>query len=349
MSSIQVNVGVLKKLVELGQAVIIKKAGNPLFDNIEFSADQNKIQVRATDGNSYITLVESGGFTEFEPILINPAPLLGILKNIDDRRNITLVNDHSQLCIDIGGKKPYVLRLATGGILPPNLTDSIVTKCALGILKNLKLIESAVEKEKSYVLLKLSKGLVSISATNGYKLAKLSQKTQSQDSLSLTLDKGIASLASSLSPDTIEIDKGNRLIKISGLKGSIVTKQILDPIPDVDLVINNEPEHSLKVETEDMLRVIRRLQSLNEDLVLKVSIKDNTISLSADEVTVGSGEEELLTASIGNKKMVFYIKASYFLQSLQNFDSVTIMYSNSVSPIFISGKDLLFVVMPVRV
>lgn len=349
MINCEIDVKSMRNALDIVIDVVTKKNKNLLYEYVELKVTEEQIVLSGTDSNSYVTVKLKGTVKSPGQIMFEPVMLLKLLKDLDSTKNITVSELQDQvLSVGIGTRLPYSIRGKKGTVATPVITGVEINNAGLDVLKKVKLIEGSIDKDKQYVTMKLNSGSISISATNGYRLAKYEKSNSVDQSVSVVIDSKIVNLLNKCEVRDIGIDSQNKMIRFSGDIAEVVTKQILDPVPDVDLIVNNFPEYSLKIETEDFVKALKRLEIFGLESVVKVEVKSDIISFTVDDVVHGNGFEESFTATNNNKPIIFHIKLSYFLDALNSMETAKIGYNSNVEPIFIVNSNLTQVIMPIR-
>jgi len=157
----------------------------------------------------------------------------------------------------------------------------------------------------------------------------------------------------SVSSDVIKIGlQDNRIVFDAG-DTALVSTLIEGQYPDYQKIIPDGSLINLKVDTGDLMTVVRRISQVSNPKLpcVRLEITGNRMKVSAENPHVGDGREEMAVDKDGDDVAVA-VDARYLMDALRAIDTQeTIMgIDSAVKPIVIrpSAGDHLCILMPVR-
>jgi DNA polymerase III subunit beta len=282
-------------------------------------------------------------------------------------------NDISKVTIS-GGRSEFQLVGKPGGEYPslPDAGDEeeILTLPIERFMTNLKrtIFASSLDMPKNYtsgILLKLSEGVLQIVATDGRRLAIVSDKFEGrndEEKMVLIPSKTMHELAKILAMGwegdlELHLSENLALFRLGdGGKVEIITHLLDTPYPDYEKVIPETTEGSLTVDRNRLIAGLRqvgilaRQQDGRDMSVLETT--DDHLRISSKAESEGKAEVEVPIEREGEHLKVAF-NYQYLLDPLLAVedDKVTLKYSGSLEPGVLtipSDPSYTYVVMPVR-
>jgi DNA polymerase-3 subunit beta len=238
-------------------------------------------------------------------------------------------------------------------------------------LKKFKNLLSKVQKAASLdesrgvltgVLMEMEGGLMSMAATDSYRLALIKEKLSagSQNIKVVIPTKVLDSIIKS------EHDKGDVEIYLEenqisfclagGKEGEniIVSRLLSGKFPEYKQLIPKSLKHNIVVDKEKMLEVVKRISSISQDNIpIKLTFDKGKATVSMDIKEVGSSSEDF-DVSYGEERIEIAFNPEFLLDGINIMDDRSIILSieEPLKPIIITSeknKELIYLLMPVRV
>jgi DNA polymerase-3 subunit beta len=238
-------------------------------------------------------------------------------------------------------------------------------------LKKFKNLLSKVQKAASLdesrgvltgVLMEMEGGLMSMAATDSYRLALIKEKLSagSQNIKVVIPTKVLDSIIKS------EHDKGDVEIYLEENQISfclavekegeniIVSRLLSGKFPEYKQLIPKSLKHNIVVDKEKMLEVVKRISSISQDNIpIKLTFDKGKATVSMDIKEVGSSSEDF-DVSYGEERIEIAFNPEFLLDGINIMDDRSIILSieEPLKPIIITSeknKELIYLLMPVRV
>jgi DNA polymerase-3 subunit beta len=238
-------------------------------------------------------------------------------------------------------------------------------------LKKFKNLLSKVQKAASLdesrgvltgVLMEMEGGLMSMAATDSYRLALIKEKLSagSQNIKVVIPTKVLDSIIKS------EHDKGDVEIYLeenqisfclAGEKEGeniIVSRLLSGKFPEYKQLIPKSLKHNIVVDKEKMLEVVKRISSISQDNIpIKLTFDKGKATVSMDIKEIGSSSEDF-DVSYGEERIEIAFNPEFLLDGINIMDDRSIILSieEPLKPIIITSeknKELIYLLMPVRV
>ena len=214
------------------------------------------------------------------------------------------------------------------------------------------------------VLTLLKKGLLTMAATDGYRLSKIDKKIESDDKQSFSLVIPARSLLE-VSKSIVEEDEGkNFKMEVFKQEGSVVfsskdieviTKTIEGKFPDYEKIIPQSHEAETVVDCQELERAARIASIFARDSanIIRLSVEKDKLLVSANTAEVGSNVTEVDCKTKGKEGKIAF-NSRYLLDFLaaQEAEEISFEFAGPLSPgVFkgIKSEDFLHIIMPVRV
>lgn len=213
------------------------------------------------------------------------------------------------------------------------------------------------------VLWQTSGKFVQMVATDGHRLAKMSQKNNKLKGLheDIIIPPKVLNLLVKLLGDE-EKDVGvifgeNNIV--FNLGDSILASRLIEgPYPNFEQVIPKDNDKRLVVNKELLVSTVRRVSILSNTLThqIKFSLKKDNLELSSANFDLGGEAKETISCDYTAEPMDMGYNASYVLDILKQIDGDEVIFELgtpvSAGMIYPSGKkqdeDYLYLLMPLR-
>jgi len=153
----------------------------------------------------------------------------------------------------------------------------------------------------------------------------------------------------------IEENQISFIINENGQKTTrIISRLLSGKFPDYEKLIPESFAHSIIIQKETMLDVIKRISSISQDNTpIKLDIEKGRINVSMNIREVGSSVEDF-EVSYGEEKMQIAFNPEYLIDGLNTIDEDKILFNivEPLKPVMIKpekNEKLLYLLMPIRI
>lgn len=211
------------------------------------------------------------------------------------------------------------------------------------------------------VLFQSKDGELRAVSTDGHRLVRFIQKMEKPAGLKrdvIVPAKALNALSKTLETGTVRIAVDTQHVRFEYGTSVFVSRLIDETYPNYESVIPTENDKVLIINREDMTSAIRRvaLYASATTHQIKLSLRKNQLTISAQDVDFGGEAKEKLTCEYNAEDLDIGFNSVYLVDMLTHLDSeqVTFKFSSPtragvVAP---SGEnvdeDVLMLVMPVR-
>ncbi|MFI3319458.1 MAG: DNA polymerase III subunit beta [Rikenellaceae bacterium] len=204
---------------------------------------------------------------------------------------------------------------------------------------------------------------VTFVATDAHKLVKLRNNMSSDVTASFILPKKPANLLRSLLVKVdgvveVKFDSKNLLITFGG--STMVCRLIEGNYPNYNAVIPANNPNKVLVDRMELINAIRRVAVCSNPTtnLIRMDIKENQISLKAQDIDFSVSANESLSCSYDSAEMTIGFKSTFLVEILNNLETPTVMIELADStragvfkPIYDDKTDneILMLLMPMMI
>jgi len=352
----------LVNAIQTVQNVITAKSALPILSNILIEAQSNILRLTATDLDIGITCEIPVDIQEQGAITIPAKRFSDIIKefpldviNITTKKN-NQVNIDSEMCQFkiMGLAKEDFPRL-------PEFKDKKVIKIDQGVFKQILFLTSfAVSLDETRyvlngILLKINKGMLTLVATDGKRLAIAERKLIVDADLEISIIvpiKTVQELNRNLKDEgALSFVVGNNQALFDLGEVAIISRLIEGEFPDYKQVVPAPSENKMKVERNQFLLAIKRaaLLATPDYQAVKLEVFKNKLVISKSTPDVGEFHEELAVEYQG-KELVIGFNPVYLMDILKHLteDTVNLELTDGEKPGVIRFSGYVYIVLPMR-
>ena len=363
----KVNSKVLEKLLSKIIPAVPNRTPMPILENFLIEIKGGTLTVSATDLE--ISLRSSLNVTASDNIsIVVPARLLyDIIRSMSD----------VQINFGLDGNAKLKLTTDNGvyniGYSPANeFPDIPAVSKSKEIIINGKDLKKAID-QTSFAMSKedmrpamtgtllefTSEGLKFVT-TDGHRLVRFVYKNikASTDEQYILPERAISVLSKLLGETDVKIYLGKSHISFNISDIEFSSRLIAEKYPAYGSVIPMENENKLKINRNELLSTVKRMMlfSSSSSKQVKFSIGTNNITVSAEDIDLGSNATEKITCEYGGDSMDIGFNTQYVSDILTHVDDSEVqfkLHSPTKACIIEPGKkqegeDLLLLLMPVR-
>ena len=341
----------------------------PVLSNMLLEVTDSKLKLAATDLDISMIITIPISTTQKGSITIPARTFAEILRELPESEiEINVTENRMELKVERGTYKISGIPTEEFPKLPAaNLAKQI--KIPGGDLaKMIRKTVFAVSTDETRpalngVLWQTSTKSMQMVATDGHRLAKMSQKNNKLKGLHEDIiipPKVLVLLVKSLGDEEKEIGVifGENNI-IFNLGDSILASRLIEgPYPNFEQVIPKDNDKKLVVNKELLESTVRRVSILSNTLThqIKFSLKKDNLELSSANFDLGGEAKETISCDYAAEPMDMGYNANYVLDVLKQIDGDEVIFELgtpvSAGMIYSSekkeGEDCLYLLMPLR-
>jgi DNA polymerase-3 subunit beta len=352
----------LMNAIQTVQNVITTKSALPILSNILIEAQTGNLKLTATDLDIGITCVIPVDIQEAGAITVPAKRFSDIIKEFPLETVSVSTKKNNQVIIDSD-----MCQFKIMGILKeefpklPEFKDQKVIKIDQGDFKQmLSLTAFAVSLDETRyvlngILLKIQKGMLTLVATDGKRLAIAENKLLSEVDLDISMIiplKTIQELNRNLKENgelSLVVSSNQALFDLGNV--GIVSRLIEGEFPDYKQVVPPVSENKMKVARSQLLLAVKRaaLLATPDYQAVKLEVFKNKLGISKSTPDVGEFHEELAVEYQG-RELVIGFNPVYLIDILKNLNEemVNLELTDGEKPGVIRISGYVYIVLPMR-
>ncbi|MBN1638566.1 MAG: DNA polymerase III subunit beta [Ignavibacteriales bacterium] len=308
--------------------------------------------------------------------IVVPAKLIyEIVRNLpDDTVNFT-INDNGKLTLKTE-KGKYNISYINGEDFPeiptfpaPDTSEEDIHEIVMNgtdLKEALEKTVFAISKEEIRaammgVLFDIAKDGIRFVATDGHRLSKYHNKGYETDFVEQYIipERAISIILKILDERDVKIFLSKTHVEFKLDEMELITRLIGKKYPDYNTVIPIENEFEMKVNTKELLQVIKRmiLFSTTGTRRVKFSIESENVEISAEDLELGSSAVENIHCSYKGEPLSIGFNTGYvndIINHITDQEEITFKFSSPSKAVIIQpvkakeNVDILMLLMPVR-
>ncbi len=344
--------------------VINPRPTTPILNNVLLSAHGDKLKITAMD-NDMTIITSTGALIEEEGDTTLPSKILMQIVGAFPQGDITLEtdqDDEANLTCRSSSFKIHGLPASDYPEVSEQVSDWEFTMPTRELMRGLAKVTYARSTDESRkqlngVVLSIRKGLTTLAATDGRRLAL--QENQQQEEVS---NEGDYILAAKVSTDLSKCmddssDKVN--VRVNGSYAvfeteatTLMTRLVEGIYPNFRQVIPENCGNTVSVPRTQLIDVISRVSLIIQGTSnpIRMTFKENSMVISASNAEAGESKESIEVAYEGEEITVSFNHA-YILEPLKimESDNVSLEFGKQFAPLKITGEEgFLYMLMPMR-
>ncbi|HID79616.1 MAG TPA: DNA polymerase III subunit beta [Aquifex aeolicus] len=352
----------LEKALTKAKEATEKKAALPILTNFLLSAEGENLILKATDLENYLTLSIPATVIEEGKVCVHSKKLAEIVKN-GNCSEIIFSLSGSNLAVECGRSK---FKLATVDVdefpeFPKPLEENKTNLEGKLLLEAIDRTDYAIPKDAENLVLngmyiKGKEEELHFVGTDGHRLAIYKPPVEGIN-LNLLLPKKslkvLKKLVSGL--EDLEITSSENFAFVKGENWLLGIRLLEGEYPDYEAVIPSETNYNALVETEELIKALKRVTLLVEGKVkpVRITLGDNLLRLEVSDPEFGEASDEIEVEYIGEPISVEF-NAKYLIEALEKFDSekVWLKLVDGDSPALLeaeSSEPYLCLIMPMTI
>ena len=344
--------------------VINPRPTTPILNNVLLSAHGDKLKITAMD-NDMTIITSTGALIEEEGDTTLPSKILMQIVGAFPQGDITLEtdqDDEAKLTCRNSFYKIHGLPASDYPEVSEQESDwefSMPTRELMRGLAKVTYARSTDESRKQLngVVLSIRKGLTTLAATDGRRLAL--QENQQQEEVS---NEGDYILAAKVSTDLAKCmdDSSDKVrVRVNGSYAvfetestTLMTRLVEGIYPNFRQVIPANCGNTVSVPRTQLIDVISRVSLIIQGTSnpIRMTFKENSMVISASNAEAGESKESIEVAYEGEEITVSFNHA-YILEPLKimESDNVSLEFGKQFAPLKITGEEgFLYMLMPMR-
>jgi len=211
------------------------------------------------------------------------------------------------------------------------------------------------------ILMDIKTDKVVFVSTDGHRLVKLSFKNITTDFEAQIIIPGKSAniLSKLLDEKEVRIIGSEKLVKFEIDSSEFITRIIEEKYPNYESVIPLENENVLKINREDLLKVLKRisLYTHSKTRQIKFTLDKDILSVFAENMEMGSEAIEKMLCEYSGEQMTVAFKVDFLIDILNNISTNEVYFKldKPVRPCLVEpltqneNENLLMLVMPMRI
>ena len=355
----------LEKALSKAKEATEKKAALPILTNFLLEAKGEKLTIKATDLENYLSLDVTANVLEEGAVCVPSQKLVDIVKN-GNCSEVILSKSGENLLVECGRSKfklvtvdvdefpefPEPEEEANSGTLDGKLllegidrTDYAIPKDAENLVLNGMFINGKGEE-------------VHFVGTDGHRLALYKPPVEGFELKLLIPKKSLKVLKKLVEElDELEIRASENFAFVKGSEWELAIRLLEGEYPDYEAVIPAETNYNALVNVEEFIKALKRVTLLVEGKVkpVRITLADNLIKLEVSDPEFGEAQDEVEAEYIGEPISVEF-NAKYLIEALDNYDSDRVWFklANEDAPALIEAENsddepYLCLIMPMTI
>ncbi|MEO1956598.1 MAG: DNA polymerase III subunit beta [Methylophilaceae bacterium] len=356
----------LKPLIKV-TGIVERRHTLPILSNLLLEAQNNNIQLTATDLEMQISLNITTEFKEDLSTTISAKKLLDICRSLPGDSNIDLAIKDSRMIVKAGKSRFNLQTLPAVDYPVMTKVAGKTTKITIsqvefkGLLKQVEfaMAQQDIRYYLNGLLLEVKENKLNLVGTDGHRLSftstTLDQSYEKEEVIlpRKTIIELIKLLEDSGEEVTIELAAGQVNFSFGGI--SLISKVIEGKFPDYSRVIPKAHDNTFTVCRVTMLTAMQRASILSNEKYrgIRMVLNKNNLKLISTNTEQEEAEEEL-EITYNQEALDIGFNVTYLIDVLNNMqqENINFSFSDANSSCLITvpeDDDYKYVVMPMRI
>jgi DNA polymerase-3 subunit beta len=311
-----------------------KKSALPILTNLLLEADRDRLVIKATDLENYLTVQMTADVEEEGSVCVNSRKLSEIVRNLSSAV-VNLKADGDKLIL-LGGRSRFKLPVISPEDFPEFPVAEGSSEFVHGnlILKAVEKTEYSIAKEEARISLQGMymrgyEGRIHFVGSDGHRLALY--EPQGNFSSSLLIPRKSLKVLQRLITGIEEVeillseDGGFSSFRTEGW--NLIVRLLEGEFPDYIAVMPTEFKVEILFDKNELRNTLRRLASIGEGKVfpVKFTLADNIAVVEISDPEFGEGRDEIDIDYVGDTFEIGF-NGSYILEALNAFDSEKVWF-----------------------
>ncbi len=339
----------------------------PVLNNILLETKDNQIQLCATNLEIAIKTIIPAEITEAGSITI-PAKVFTSYVQLINQKNVDLKLTRD-LSVEISNQEDYTKIKSISATDFPSVptiqaeTEVVITEKELAQGLHLTAFSASLHSSRpalAGVLFKITDGVLTLAATDSYRLAEKKIKlVSSEKDFSCVLPvRSAHELAKLLQADsknelTIKLSKNQMEIVIGNT--TFISRLIEADYPDYSKIIPQTEKTKIIVEKAEIDTALKKISIFTREINnnMKIAIIEDQLRLLSNETKIGEGEVKIKVKKEGeNNEVAVNSQFLHDVINILNEKELTLIINDNNLPILVKSEktsDYLYFIMPLKI
>jgi len=337
----------------------------PILSGILIKATGNEIELFSTDLETSIK-TGAAGLVEQEGSVVVPAKMFGDIIRSLPEVSVLLETAGQSLAIKAGQSSFAVRTLPAEDFIKFPEIEGIesVTLPASELASMTRMVSRVVGKDETRavltgILLQIGGGTIKMVATDSYRLAIVEKPTDQEGAkiefTALIPGRALDDVVKMADKDgAVEITLTSNQVRFVFGTTTFVTRRIEGNYPNYQNLLPESHNLTVALATEEVLEAVKRVSLMatnNTAVKIAVSVEDQALTLTAQSVDVGQGEEVIMAKATGEDREIS-ANPTYLQDGLMviSDEFITLEVQEAMKPGIIRAEEdgYLYLFMPVR-
>ncbi len=324
----------LEKALTKAKEATEKKAALPILTNFLLVAEGDRLTVKATDLENYLSLSVDANVVEEGAVCVNSQKFTEVVKN-GNCSEVLLSLKGNTLVVECGRSR-FKLTTVDAEEFPEFPEEEEISKSSLEgkvILEGIDRTDYAIPKDAENLVLNgmFVKGKgeeLHFVGTDGHRLALYKPPLEGFELQMLIPKKSLKVLKKVVNEvEEVSVGATENFAFFEGEDWKLAVRLLEGEYPDYEAVIPEETPFTALVDTEEFLKALKRVTLLIEGKVkpVRITLADNLIKLEVSDPEFGEAQDEVEAEYIGEPVSVEF-NAKYIIEALEHYDSERVRF-----------------------
>lgn len=349
---------VMPKLTDVA-SVINSKNSITILSDVCIMVSNESIILTASDGENWVTERADVLFSDIEAMFCTPAKdLINCMSTLrDENVTITLDEETKMMTLDYLSGKINLPYESADDFPKPNLSIESASEMIVngGIVRNaIKIAGSSTENSvvrpiMSGVHFRFSDGIMKVNGASHLRLVRIVEDASLNDGAEydrFTLPTKASSVISNVLDGTdgdVKIKFTDKAVSVSNRNMKITARLLDGKYPDCDSMIPENSPVVIEVIKEQMIMALKHVLSIdNASRLVVLTISDNTINISAEDINFGrTSEEDVRCINANGSEISICFNGEVLCDTIRSMESESVMIemTNPRMPALICPKE----------
>jgi DNA polymerase III subunit beta len=337
MKFIAVSSDLLKGLTKV-IGVVPTKSTMPILENILFELQGKQLKLSATDIELYTSVTINVNGSEDGSITVPAKRLMDTIRALPDTSLVFHAETESNKITMITETGEYNITGVPSDEFPkyPEINESQTVTLPIDVLKRaIHKTIFAVSKDELRpslmgVLFRIRKDYLTAVSTDGHRLVKYEHaKFNAQVETDIIIPAKALNVLSKLTDgEEATLSMSNTYVKFTIGASVLASRVIAETYPNYESVIPKDNNQELVISRDQLLSAIRRvsLYANNTTHQVRFSLRENNLTISAEDADAGSQAKENITCSYNNDNLDIGFNANYLDDVLVHIDNDNVRF-----------------------
>ncbi len=311
-----------------------KKSALPILTNFLLEADDEKLVIRATDLENYLTVHVTADIEEKGSVCVNSRKLSEIVRNLSSA--VVNLNTQEDRLILVGGRSRFKLPTISPEDFPEFPASGGSSELVHGnlILKAVEKTEYSIAKEEARISLQGMymrgyEGRIHFVGSDGHRLALYEPEGNFDKQLLIPRKslKVLQRLITGIEEVEVVVGEDGSFASFRTEGWHLIIRLLEGEFPDYMAVMPGEFSIEILFDKNELRNTLRRLASIGEGKAfpVKFTLADNMAVVEISDPEFGEGRDEIDIDYVGDTFEIGF-NGSYIIEALNAFDSEKVWF-----------------------